>query len=470
MRTSIDLDQLRALATPLVIYVGHELPGAAGLPTRRELTRLLLDALPEQTSAQRRRELAELSSRGDLGDAFTEFERDLTRARFCMVVERALCDDGFEPPALARVLAGLGPRVKGIVTPNLDRLLERAFASRLVTHVRPSMGLVQRANWLLKTHGTLPDRSTWVFTREQHAQVAWRDPIHAKVLSSLFIATPMLFVATTLDDPIFSAIVDQTRGLSEGAPPRHWALLRTAALSSAGRSKLDEAGISAITCDSDDEILRVLASLAPDPSAVPSLPARTDGRRPTDRLVRILFVSANPQDLDSLAVDREQRVIQAAIARASRRDEIVLETRAAASFADLSRALLEQQYDVVHIAGHGEGLGIILDDGGRKLVPPAQLAALFNEYAHPRGRLRCVVLNSCFSSAAGRVPTAVPVLVTMHGPLDDRAALAFSEGFYDAIGAGHDFAAAFREADRRARTSTPGGLFDAVLFEHEGTS
>jgi hypothetical protein len=467
MHASIDLEELRALRTPLVVYVGPELTRAAGLPTRRELTSLLLDALPEETSARRRRELGELSQRDDLTDAFTELERDLTRARFCLVIERALRDEGVEIPALARVLACLGARVHGIVTPNLDRLLERAFAGRLVTHVRPSMGLIQRADWLLKTHGTLPDRASWVFTRDQHARVSWRDPVHAQVLPALFIAKPMLFVGTTCDDPIFDAIVDQARGLSDGAPPRHWALLRRSELTPANRRKLEEAGISAVACDSDDEILEVLSSLAPDPSALPALPPRTDQRRLPDGWIRILFVSANPPDLDTLALDHEQRVIREAIARAALRERIVLTTRPAASFADLSRALLEEQYDVVHIAGHGEAAGIVLDEGGGKLVPPAQLTALFDEYAHPRGRLRCVVLNSCWSSAAGYPRSAVPMIITMQGPLDDRAALGFAEGFYDAIGAGHDFAAAAREAERRAKRSALCGPFQVVVFQRD---
>lgn len=467
MPTSIDLEQLRALRTPLVVYVGPELTRAAGLPTRRELASLLLAELPEETSARRRRELNELSDRDDLSDAFTELERDLTRARFCLIVERALRDEGLEIPPLARVLACLGARVQGIVTPNLDRLLERAFEGRLVTHVRPSMGLIQRADWLLKTHGTLPDRATWVFTRDQHARVSWRDPVYAKVLPALFIAKPMLFLGTTLDDPIFDAIVDQARGLSEAAPPHHWALLRRAELTPAGRNKLEEAGICAIACDSDDEIVEILRSLAPDPSALPPLPPRADRRRPPDDLIRVLFVSANPQDLDSLAVDREQRVIREAIARALLRERIVLVVRTAASFADLSRALLEEKYDLVHIAGHGEAAGIVLDEGGRKLVSPAQLTALFDEYAHPRGRLRCVVLNSCWSAAAGQPNSEVPTMIAMKGPLDDRAALAFAEGFYDAIGAGHDFAAGYREAVRRAKSLASGQPFHALLFERD---
>jgi hypothetical protein len=469
MPTSIDLDELRALRTPLVVYVGSELTRAAGLPTRRELARLLLGELPDETTERRRRELSELCDRAELDDAFTEFERDLTRARFGLVVERALRDDGLEVPPLARVLACLGSHLHGVVTPNLDRLLERAFGARLVTHVRPSVGLIQREGWLLKIHGTLPDRSSWVFTRQQQARVSWRDPVYGDVLRSLFIARPMLFVGTTLDDPIFESIVAQTRGLAEGSPPRHWALLRRDQLTLAGRGKLDEAGIAAIVADSDDELLAILGSLAPDPSELPLLPIRRPTPALSDGSLRILFVAANPRDMVGLAVDHEQRAIREAIARARHRDRIELVVRSAASFADLSRALLEQTFDIVHVAGHGEPSGIVLDEGAGTLVPPEQLADLFDEYAYPEGRLRCVVLNACWSMIPGHPISAVPVIISMNGLLDDRAALGFAEGFYDAIGAGLSFAAAYREGRRRAKSVVPDGPFDAVLFERDAT-
>ncbi|NJK88268.1 MAG: protein kinase [Myxococcales bacterium] len=168
----------------------------------------------------------------------------------------------------------------------------------------------------------------------------------------------------------------------------------------------------------------------------------------------------------ALAVDREQRAIREAIARSPQRDRIELVARTAASFIDLSRALLEQSFDILHIAGHGQLVGLVLDEGGaRVVVPPAQLWELLDEYAHPRGRLRCVVLNSCWSTFASRPSTTVPTVISMDGPVYDHAAIFFAEGFYDAIGAGHDFAAGFREGRRRVQVMVGDGAFDASLFE-----
>lgn len=462
--TNFDLEDLRNLRTPLVAYIGPELSHAAGFPSRRELAQLLAAALPLDTPPSRRRELAELAESGDLPDAFTELEREFSPARFGREVERHLRDEGREPPALASVLVHLAPRLQGVVTPNLDRLLERAFASQLVAHTRPNTDLLHRDGWLLKTNGTLLERGTWVLTREQHDRVRYGDPLWGQMLRALFIGKPMLFVATTPTDPVFDEVVTHVRALAGAAPPRHFALLRRAELSSTARTKLDAAGIAAIPYEDQDELLELLASLAPEPQRVP-LPPRQPPRRPPSTGLRILFVSANPMDSERLALDRELRVIREAISRAAAREQIELEARTAACFADLSRALLGDRFDLVHIASHGEQMGIILDDTRSVSVPPEELAGLFDEYAAPDGRLRCVVLNACWSRDASGPIARVPTVIAMDGPVDDRAALAFAEGFYDAIGAGCDFAAAHREGQRRARCSVPGGAFEAQLLE-----
>lgn len=458
MSAADDLDQLRALTTPLIVYVGAELSQAAGLPSRRDLARLLLHTLPDETPQRRRRELATLCEGPDLADAFTEFERELGSARMGREIEPLLRDDDLEPPALARVLAGLGKRVQGIVTPNLDRLLERAFASRLVLHTRPSVGLLQQDGWLLKLNGTLHERDSWVLTREQRARVR-RDPAHVEVLRALFIGKPMLFVGVTLDDSIFDDAVAHVRDLADGAPPRHWALVRRDRLTMSTRTKLDDAGIAAIPYTDEIELLEWLVSLAQPPGE----PAAALSR-PRSGPMRILFASAVPPELEPLGVDRELRIIRESIARAERRDMLELHVRTATSFADLSRALLEHSYDIVHLASHGEPGGVLLDDAGPLQVPPRELAALFDEYAAPSGPLRCVVLNACWSRQASEPIAKVPTVIAMDGTIDDRAALAYAEGFYDALGTGRDFATAHREGQRRARTLVPHGAFEVHLI------
>ena len=66
---------------------------------------------------------------------------------------------------------------------------------------------------------------------------------------------------------------------------------------------------------------------------------------------RILVVLANPRGTNSLRLDEELRVIRECIGRSNRRDEFQLDFRPAATVDDLSRALLDAPFDIVHLLG-----------------------------------------------------------------------------------------------------------------------
>ena len=258
---SEELVELRARGS-IVLYVGPELSSLAGLPTRRELARFLLARLPDGFPAQLRAELHELVARADLTDAFSALERAFTQARFGSIVERALDDAGVEPPDLAFALADLGARVRGVLTPNLDRLLERAFQGRLAAYTEPNISLGRRNNWLFKTHGTLGQRNTWAFTREQQGRVI-HDRQHEAVFQALFIGANILFVGVEFEDPILAPALDRIRALAGGNLPEHWALLPRERLGLESRAKLAEVGVQVIAYDSVEHRLEMLRSLRP---------------------------------------------------------------------------------------------------------------------------------------------------------------------------------------------------------------
>nr|BBH86384.1 hypothetical protein KTC_11350 [Thermosporothrix sp. COM3] len=169
----------------------------------------------------------------------------------------------------------------------------------------------------------------------------------------------------------------------------------------------------------------------------------------------VLAVFANPPGTDRLRLDREERAIRAAIERSKFRDHIHLETRAAATLEDLSRALLDETYQIIHIAGHGNGRGLVLadEDGGMRLINQAVLADLLQEY---RSTIQCVLLNSCYSFKQGSLLSQyIPYTIATDATLHDNAAIKFAEGFYDAISAGQDIAFAYREGRRRLLAIAP---------------
>jgi hypothetical protein len=170
--------------------------------------------------------------------------------------------------------------------------------------------------------------------------------------------------------------------------------------------------------------------------------------------VRILFVGANsrsrPLDLE-LEVSRIQDSLRGSIEGA----RLELKQVPAATVDTLLRAMLEEAPTYVHFSGHGQEAGILLRDalGAPRLVAGEALAELFRQF---RDTVRCVVLNSCFSVTPGRaIRRYIPHVIGMSELIGDTAAMAFSTGFYAAIGAGRDVPAAFHVARARVGIDAP---------------
>jgi uncharacterized protein YjbI with pentapeptide repeats len=170
--------------------------------------------------------------------------------------------------------------------------------------------------------------------------------------------------------------------------------------------------------------------------------------------VRILFVGANsrssPLDLE-LEVSRIQDSLRGSIEGA----RLELKQVPAATVDTLVKGMLEEAPTYVHFSGHGQEAGIFLRDalGAPRLVAGDALAELFRQF---RDTVRCVVLNSCFSVTPGRaIRRYIPHVIGMSELIEDTAAVAFSTGFYAAIGAGRDVLAAFHVARARVGIDDP---------------
>lgn len=184
-------------------------------------------------------------------------------------------------------------------------------------------------------------------------------------------------------------------------------------------------------------------------------PRRTDSRRPPPLdppigpepaigpgLVRILFLGANPRR-SQLDLGREVSRIQRDLRMARERDNLVLKQEWAVTRDTLMQALLEEPPSIVHFAGHGEKDGIILldDVGEPQKVSGESLASLFRLF---QDTVKCVVLNACWSEAQARaIRQHIPHVVGTRAQISDSAAVAFTIGFYMAIGAGKDIRFAF---------------------------
>ncbi len=162
--------------------------------------------------------------------------------------------------------------------------------------------------------------------------------------------------------------------------------------------------------------------------------------------IKVLLIFANPyQQYKPLRLGMNDRIIQEAIHRSRYRDNISLTIHHAATIHDLRHALLDEEFQIVHIAGHGVHEGLTLEDevGVPHHVPPQALAALFRAYS---ATLQCILLNACYSEAQGAlIAPDIPFTIAMEGELGDNEALEFSRGFYDALGSGKGVELAYQE-------------------------
>lgn len=152
---------------------------------------------------------------------------------------------------------------------------------------------------------------------------------------------------------------------------------------------------------------------------------------------KILFVASDPIDQARLCLMEELRRIRERIRLSKYRDQISVASTLAARTVDLTQALLDEQPTVLHFSGHGSANGAIClqnDAGETKIVEAQDLGTLLSLFT---GDLRCVVLNACYSSAqADAIVAHIDYVVAMPNTIDDDSAIAYSIGFYSALGAG----------------------------------
>jgi len=168
-------------------------------------------------------------------------------------------------------------------------------------------------------------------------------------------------------------------------------------------------------------------------------------KRHADDVITILFLAADPTNAARLRLGEEVREIHEKLQLARLRERFVLEQRHAVRPVDIPQALLDVNPQIVHFSGHGTAEGALCLEnavGELQVVPPEALAMLFEQF---KESVRCVVLNACFSKPqAESIAEYIPYVVGMDKAIGDKAAIAFSIGFYQALGAGRTEEQAYR--------------------------
>ncbi len=160
--------------------------------------------------------------------------------------------------------------------------------------------------------------------------------------------------------------------------------------------------------------------------------------------IKVLFLAANPTDTTRLRLDEEIRSIDESLRTARYRDAFDLEQGHAVRVDDLQGLLMRHDPHIVHFSGHGSESGeIILEDSvGRTQAVAVQ--ALTTTFSLLKDKIRCVVLNACFSrSQAQAIAEHIDCVVGMSVAIGDAAAIHFAAAFYQALAYGRDVKAAF---------------------------
>lgn len=150
----------------------------------------------------------------------------------------------------------------------------------------------------------------------------------------------------------------------------------------------------------------------------------------------ILFLSSSPSDELRIRVDKELRKIEESLDSAKFRDKIIINKKIAVKPETISKAMLDYNPNIVHFSGHGDidGIAIENEEGNSILFPSEGLDRLFSLFSDST---KCVILNACYSEEQAKIISKHEMYVVgMNDSIGDDAAIDFSIGFYQAIGAG----------------------------------
>ncbi|MDJ0593092.1 MAG: metallophosphoesterase [Pleurocapsa sp. MO_226.B13] len=153
---------------------------------------------------------------------------------------------------------------------------------------------------------------------------------------------------------------------------------------------------------------------------------------------KILFLEANPQR--NIDLNEEIRDIKQVIQSSRDREAFQIEIGLAVRSTDLQDLILKFDPNIVHFCGHGSGeSGLVFLD---KKIAADALANLFQLFEK---HLKCVVLNACYSEVqADAIVRHIDYVIGMKQEIQDRAAKAFSLGFYRALAYGRSIEDAYK--------------------------
>jgi hypothetical protein len=173
-------------------------------------------------------------------------------------------------------------------------------------------------------------------------------------------------------------------------------------------------------------------------------------------VIRILFLSANPNNENILQTALEHNEIDEKLRLLSDRDRFDLVQRHAITTEDLVSIIFRYEPQIIHFAGHGSTNGELVfqdSDGNPQLVPPVALTELF-KIINEDNKIKCVFLNACYTEGqAEAISNYVDFVIGITNSIDDKTARVFSAYFYQALGNNKTILQAFNLAKIQLKLS-----------------
>jgi hypothetical protein len=184
---------------------------------------------------------------------------------------------------------------------------------------------------------------------------------------------------------------------------------------------------------------------------------------------KILLLGSSPRDTDRLEIDAERAAIDRELRDSRSRDDFELCIAEQVEAGGLPGLIMRYEPRILHFSGHGNDRGELLFRRADGSSQPADKQTIAKVFGILRGSVRCVLLNACFSEAqASLIAEHVDVVIGMRRALDDHSAIAFSTGFYEALGFGKSFAVAFELGKARINLAELPDEEQPVLFSRAG--
>lgn len=180
-------------------------------------------------------------------------------------------------------------------------------------------------------------------------------------------------------------------------------------------------------------------------AADPALESETTAAE-IGRVTSILFLAAEPSDQVRLGLGKEFREIRDELLKSQHRDQLKLELpQLTLRPRDIGGALLVTSPQIIHFSGHGGSAGQLYfetETGESLPIDPKILADFFEQFSN---KINCVVLNACYSvKQAKAISKHIEYVIGMRQRISNKAAIAFSIGLYQALGAGKNIEEAFK--------------------------